>query len=91
MSPTAVALCICLLLASEVSCLPEGAPLSACQNIAPSVGGHLVGPQPANTLPYELGGFETSFATATGDELGYIPGQTYNCKISQLLAMKQTL
>ena len=68
---------VVLLLAAEGSCFPGGAPAGACSTLAPSQVQHNAPPQ-TSPVPYELDNLEEAFDV--NGTLGYIPGQTYQCK-----------
>ena len=71
-------LVVVLLCASTVSARSAGAPVTACLDLSPAPTQHGADPQ-TGMNPYELGNFMEAFTNDDG-VLGYVPGQTYDCK-----------
>lgn len=69
---------VVLLLAVEASCFPGGAPLGACDTLAPNQAQHLNAAPQTSAVPYELYNFTEAFYV--NDTLAYEPGATYRCK-----------
>ena len=74
-------LCVCLIVPLGVVCLPNGAPTTACTDIAPNPLGHQAEPQPVNTNPYLLDISSLPIDSETMMHI-YEPNTTYQFKLS---------